>query len=264
MKAIRPAATFPDVMPVLSSGKHRSPRKGACFMEMASYLAGERWSDHPACTHPLLASMARLVNDSLPDAERPRILPLIPEVVGLTGTALELDVAIAVRAAAAALPVAPAPRQNALAVGLLTCRRLACELPDRPGWPDGTDGAVGRPGRHEDLVALCDSALDATPDAHAWALRFGKDGQVSERTFRRQTAPHLVAYAVEGIAVACVDDVAARLVALLASVIHDTARRADHLCGQGTTPTPTPSPSPSPVPAPPRPAPFDRVRALVR
>jgi len=28
-------------------------------MEFASYLAGERWSDHPACTHPLLAVLAR-------------------------------------------------------------------------------------------------------------------------------------------------------------------------------------------------------------
>ena len=261
MKAIRPAVTLPDVMPVLSAGKHRSPRKGACFMEMASYLAGERWSDHPACTHPLLASMARLVNDSLPDAERPRILRLIPDVVGLTGTALELDVAIAVRAAGAALPVAPAARQNALAVGLLTCRRLACELSENSGGSGGSDGFDGSDGsggpdgptgRHEDLIALCDSALEATPDAHAWALRFGKDGQVSERTFRRQTAPHLVAYAVEGIAVACVDDVAARLVGLLASAIHDTARRADHLSGQTATPMPT------------QPARLERVRAMVR
>ena len=38
----------PVVLPILSRGKHRSPRKGACFMEFASLLAGERWSDHPA------------------------------------------------------------------------------------------------------------------------------------------------------------------------------------------------------------------------
>ena len=55
----------PELVPVLSAGRHRNPRKGACFMEMASFLAGERWSDHPSCTHPLLASLARLVNDSL-------------------------------------------------------------------------------------------------------------------------------------------------------------------------------------------------------
>ena len=50
----------PALLPVLSRGKHRNPRKGACFMEFASLLAGERWSDHPACTHPLLAAVAQL------------------------------------------------------------------------------------------------------------------------------------------------------------------------------------------------------------
>ena len=50
---------LPQLLPVLSRGKHRNPRKGACFMELASFLAGERWSDHPACTHPLLAALAR-------------------------------------------------------------------------------------------------------------------------------------------------------------------------------------------------------------
>jgi hypothetical protein len=48
----------PALLPLLSRGKHRSPLKGACFMEFASMLAGERWSDHPACTHPLLAAVA--------------------------------------------------------------------------------------------------------------------------------------------------------------------------------------------------------------
>jgi hypothetical protein len=38
---------LPALLPTLSRGKHRSPRKGACFMEFASLLAGERWSDHP-------------------------------------------------------------------------------------------------------------------------------------------------------------------------------------------------------------------------
>ena len=66
-------ANTPNLMPVLSTGRHRNPRKGACFMEMASYLAGERWSDHPSCTHPLLAAVAREVNDHLSDRARHRI-----------------------------------------------------------------------------------------------------------------------------------------------------------------------------------------------
>ena len=68
----------PELVPVLSRGKHRSPRKGACFMELASYLAGERWSAHPACTHPLLAALARDVNDHTPDAGLARLAVLAP------------------------------------------------------------------------------------------------------------------------------------------------------------------------------------------
>jgi hypothetical protein len=60
--------TTPDLLPVLSRGRHRTPRRGACFMEYASYLAGEKWSDHPSCTDPALASLARMVNDCTSDA----------------------------------------------------------------------------------------------------------------------------------------------------------------------------------------------------
>ena len=74
--------------------KRRNPRQGACFMELASYLAGERWSDHPACTHSLLASVARLVNDHTSDEGRPRLAELIPSVIGLTGDDLHIDALI--------------------------------------------------------------------------------------------------------------------------------------------------------------------------
>ena len=70
-------ANLPELVPVLSRGKHRTPRHGACFMELASYLTGERWSDHPACTHPLLAALARDVNDFSSDAGRSRLARLI-------------------------------------------------------------------------------------------------------------------------------------------------------------------------------------------
>ena len=88
-------ADAPDLVPVLSRGKHRSPRRGACFMELASYLAGEPWSDHPACTHPLLAALARDVNDYTSDAGRGALVELIPSVIGLTGDDLHLDVGVA-------------------------------------------------------------------------------------------------------------------------------------------------------------------------
>ena len=65
---------IPTLMPHLSAGAHRTPRRGACFMEFASYLAGERWSDHPECTDPVLAALARGVNDGVSDARRDELV----------------------------------------------------------------------------------------------------------------------------------------------------------------------------------------------
>ena len=101
-------ADLPELVPVLSRGKHRNPRRGACFMELASYQAGERWSDHPACTHPLLAALARDVNDYTSDAARGRLAELIPSVIGLTGDDLHIDARIALLCARTALPVVAA------------------------------------------------------------------------------------------------------------------------------------------------------------
>lgn len=77
---------IPDLMPILSSGAHSSPAEGACVMEMASYLAGEAWSDRPTCTHPVLATVARHVNDSLGDDARQSLLPLLPRLMGTAET----------------------------------------------------------------------------------------------------------------------------------------------------------------------------------
>src|SRR2546429_1996638 len=128
----------PELVPILSRGKHRSPRKGACFMELASYLAGERWSDHPACTHPLLAAVARDVNDYTSDAGRARLAGVIPSVIGLTGEDLHVDARIALVCARRALPGAAAERQQAMAVSVLACERVLAGLGGRPaGWPGG-------------------------------------------------------------------------------------------------------------------------------
>lgn len=110
----------PDGMPQLSRGKHRSPKTGACFMEFASFLAGEPWSDSPQCTDPMLAHLARSVNDQLSDARRDELAPDIPRVVGLRGDHRVLAPVVALRAAANALPIVAAGRQQALAVALLS------------------------------------------------------------------------------------------------------------------------------------------------
>ncbi|HWD42462.1 MAG TPA: hypothetical protein VHM23_01855 [Actinomycetota bacterium] len=187
-------APSPALLPILSPGKHRSPRKGACFMEFASLLAGERWSDQPACTHPLLAAVARLVNDYTSDAARPRLVPLIPSVIGLTGDDLRIDARIALRSATLALPVVAAERQGVMAVGVLTCDRVLAELDGRP------------PGA---LEAASRSALARAPHATRWAERFvdrAPAATLTARRFRQQAAPAIVRNAVAGIAHACVPD----------------------------------------------------------
>ena len=149
---------LPALLPMLSRGKHRSPRKGACFMEFASLLAGERWSDHPACTHPLLAAVARHVNDHTSDAGRARLVGLIPSVIGLTGDDPRIDARIALRSATTALPVVAAERQRVMAVSRPTWtggrsgisrhgagRRWRGLLTPRPGPTASPPAAAGRP-----------------------------------------------------------------------------------------------------------------------
>jgi hypothetical protein len=207
----------PDLFPLLSPGKHRNPRTGACFMELASLLAGERWSDHPACTHPLLAALARHVNDHTSDAARQRLTELIPSVIGLTGEDLHIDARIALRSATMALPVVAAGRQRVMAVSVLTCERVLADL----------DGRA--PGALEEQSRL---ALAEVPHAADWAYRFTSGVRPSNKGFRRQAAPTIVQDAVEGIAHACVPDPDGMLRGLLVQAIEVCAawvgRDADH------------------------------------
>jgi hypothetical protein len=201
---------MPDAMPVLSAGKHRSPRSGACFMEFASWLAGESWSDRPACTHPALASLARLVNDCSTAHGRARLVEFVPSVIGLVDDDPFTSVLIAVRAASAGIGVAREDRQRALAAGLLCFGRHL----------DGADGAVAAQAR-----ALIDDALLTAPAAVAWALEFSE----GQRRPRQRDLPRICEAAlrvsVVGIAEACVDNPDALLRELLASAIADLAAR---------------------------------------
>jgi hypothetical protein len=194
----------PDVMPVLSRGKHRNARKGACFMELASYLAGEPWSDHPSCTHPLLAALARSVNDSVGDYSRSQLATLVPEVVGLTSEDPRVDAWIARDAAMAALPIASFERQKVAAVGVLSCERRL-------------NGLEGRP--LDELSAASSAALDDVPHAREWAARFTHLGYGRSRSFSRRSAPAIVHCAVKAISQASVGDPDAILVELLRSTV---------------------------------------------
>lgn len=174
----------PAVMPILSAGRHRTPSRGACFMEYASYLAGERWSDHPECTHPLLAALARDVNDLVSDAGRARLVPHIHRVVGLRPEDPRYWAEIAAIAARAAMPVVSFERQQALGAGLLSLERR-----------------VGDPR----LSRIVQDAFDAAPDTHRWATHFLVESPEARGDWRR-AADAMTHTAAVGVALACVDD----------------------------------------------------------
>jgi hypothetical protein len=177
-------------------------------MEFASLLAGERWSDHPACTHPLLAAVARDVNDHISDPGRAQLAELIPSVIGLTGDDPHIDARIALRCATVALPVVAAQRQRVMAVAVLASERILADLDGRP------------PGELEERSR---AALERAPHAAAWAYRFTNAGRTSAKRFRKHAAPTIVRGAVEGVAQACVPDPDGMLRDLLVQAIDECA-----------------------------------------
>ncbi|QWZ07306.1 hypothetical protein KRR39_17820 [Nocardioides panacis] len=68
----------PLPQPWLDRGEHLVPEEGACLMEAVSAAAHLPWSDAPACTHPVLALLARLVNDASTDPGRQRLTTWVP------------------------------------------------------------------------------------------------------------------------------------------------------------------------------------------
>ncbi|MFF4615481.1 hypothetical protein [Nonomuraea jabiensis] len=175
-------------------------------MELASYLAGERWSDHPACTHPLLAALARLVNDNTSDESRAQLVHLVPTIIGLTSDDLRVDARIALRCATTALPVAAAERQLALAVSVLAAEEMLARL---EGVPSGRLGERSR------------RAMEEVPHAAEQARRFSRAARITEKGFRRYAAPNAVQLSVVGIVQACIPDPDALLRRLLEEAIDD-------------------------------------------
>ena len=85
-------------------------------MEATALLAGQPFTDHPAGVHPLIAAVARIVNDAVSDAARQQLLRYAPAMIG-TGTddpqAFDnLVILVCQRGLPAALPIwAPALRR---------------------------------------------------------------------------------------------------------------------------------------------------------
>jgi hypothetical protein len=167
-------------------------------MELASVLAGERWSDHPPCTHPLLAELAREVNDGTSDANRQHLAPMIPSVVGRLGDDQSwLKIAVAV--AASTILDVPEGTQRALAGGLLRAEQVSADL--------GPELAATR--------QQARAALELVPGAVAWFEKIGVRDRISAKTFAKRCAPTMIRCAVDGVVASGSADGDRRLRALL-------------------------------------------------
>ena len=75
-----PTASYQTIK--LSKGKHVTPEDGACVMELASMLAGEPFTDHPASVCPVIGSFLRSYNDSIDERRRQSLYEYASRVVG--------------------------------------------------------------------------------------------------------------------------------------------------------------------------------------
>jgi hypothetical protein len=152
------------------------------------------------------------VNDHSTDEARQRLVEVVPDLIGLIGDDLRIDVGIALRAATTALPVVAEEQQYVMAAAVLTCERVRADLDGRPGAPmsEGSREALAR-----------------VPAAAAWAQRHTRGIGTSRRVFRRQSAPAILTCAVGGIARACVRDPDSLLHDLLVGAVQDCRRYGD-------------------------------------
>jgi hypothetical protein len=77
---------------VLEKGVHAPSDAEMCVMEAVAYVAGEPWSDRPACASKVIGAFLRSWNDTLNDDDRNRLLkPYVTRLVGTVGTAAQED-----------------------------------------------------------------------------------------------------------------------------------------------------------------------------
>ena len=69
----------------LGVGKHVRPGAVVCVMELASMLAGERFSDRPVSVCPVIGSILRTYNDNVGDDRRDDLYRYAAEAVGTRG-----------------------------------------------------------------------------------------------------------------------------------------------------------------------------------
>jgi hypothetical protein len=158
-----------DRVTTLLHGKH-DPGGGMCLMEAVAFVAGQEWSDAPACVCPVIGAHMRAWNDNFSnDDDRTRLLkPLIVELIGTRGSE-ELEIR---RAAMAADWLV---RSHALAwlrlAGLDQHADTIATLPETTGFEQLPDLMPMLTSVRDDVQVRWDAAsarASAANRAHAW------------------------------------------------------------------------------------------------
>jgi hypothetical protein len=69
----------------LGPGRHRDPGEVVCVMELASMLAGERFSDRPSTVCPIVGAVLRAYNDDIDDQRRQDLYRYAADSLGTRG-----------------------------------------------------------------------------------------------------------------------------------------------------------------------------------
>ncbi len=70
----------------LGAGRHNGPGREVCVMELASMIAGERFSDRPVSVCPVIAAILRAYNDNLDGGRRADLYRYAAEATGTRGS----------------------------------------------------------------------------------------------------------------------------------------------------------------------------------
>jgi hypothetical protein len=118
---------------------------GMCVMELASTLAGERFTDHPRSVSPVIGALLRQYNDTVDDERRQALIPYAALVVGTRGAR-------------------EAERERALRCLIWAAEHTGARV---PRWRS----AVARIGRAAHCGAWAAASVDPRSDAQLGELR---------------------------------------------------------------------------------------------
>lgn len=142
----------------LSKGRHTSAEEGACVMELASMLADEPFSDHPASVCPVIGSCLRAYNDWIDERRRQDLYMYASKVVG-TRSSQEVQQARAARVTAWVGEVARRRSWTRFILVRGMFALMLCPQPDDLG--SRMIEAVARRGRssHHEVLGLIDELV---------------------------------------------------------------------------------------------------------